>query len=306
MQIYSQWASLNPPSSRTAIALGTFDGVHVGHQQIIRQAAELARSIDGTSVVFTFANHPLSVIDPARCPPQIVTPGYKAALIAELGIDVLLNIPFTKELLELLPQEFITLLVEALNPAYIVVGPNYSFGYKGMGTPAMLKDAGQAIGFEVVVHPAVYVGDILVSSTTIRQFILEGNIRQAAALLGRPHRIIGKVIAGDGRGKNLGYPTANINIDPGLVTPSNGVYAVYAYVDGSRYRGLANIGTNPTFAGKTRRIEAYIEDFSGDLYQQNLVVDFLEKLRDEQSFPSADALKAQIALDVEAAQKYYK
>jgi len=306
MKIFTQLADLKQQQfSQTAVALGTFDGVHIGHQKIIHQAVGLAASSGGASVVFTFANHPLSVINPRRCPPQIVTAEYKSELIQNLGVDVLLSIPFTEDFLRLTPEEFIILLLSHLKPANLVIGPNYHFGHKGSGTPETLKIAGQKHGFNVVVHPAVYVQNIMASSTSIRRFIHEGNIDQATLLLGRPPRVGGTVVTGDGRGKKLGYPTANIAIDNKLVIPANGVYAVEVQLDDKRYNGVANIGINPTFTEQTRRIEVFLLDFDANLYDQIILVDFLAKLRDEKAFHSVDELTNQIAQDISNAQKYY-
>lgn len=306
MKTFTQITDLPRQLTKTAIALGTFDGVHIGHQKIIGTAVDLANKNGGTSVVFTFSNHPIEMIDPRRTPPQIVTQAEKARLIAGLGVDILLSVAFTKEFLQLKPQEFIDLLIKYLHPSHLVIGPNYHYGYKGEGTPTTLQSAGAASGFEVIVHPAVSFHSQLASSTSIRQLILQGNVRQATLLLGRPPRFSGTVIAGDRRGRKLGYPTANLGIDDRLVTPGNGVYAVRGRVGDNQYNGVASVGSNPTFPGKTRRIEVYLLDFSGDLYGQTMDVDFLEKLRDEKKFASVEELTAQIAADVEAARKYYE
>ncbi|MDR3563570.1 MAG: bifunctional riboflavin kinase/FAD synthetase [Negativicutes bacterium] len=305
MQIFTQLSEIPRPFEKTAIALGTFDGVHIGHQKIIGRAVELAKQSGSTSVVFTFTNHPLSVIDPKRCPPQIITTDYKAELIADLGVDILLSVPVTKEFLQMAPQEFIDLMHDKLHPAYIVVGPNYHFGFRGAGTPATLQEAEALQGFEAVIHPAVSIQDTLVSSTAIRQYIQQGDVGMASRLLGRPPRFSGLVSTGDGRGRKIGYPTANMVINDRLVTPGNGVYAVRVQVGTERYNGVANVGTNPTFGGMNRRMETHLIDYHGDLYGQTIAVDFLAKLRDEQKFTSVDQLTAQIAADLLAAQKYY-
>jgi len=305
MKIFTQLTDLPRQITKTAVALGTFDGIHIGHQKIISTAVDLAKKSGGTSVVFTFSNHPLAAIDPHRCPPQIITPADKAKLIENLNVDILLSVPFTQDFLHLAPQEFIAVMLKHLRPSHLVIGPNYHFGYKGEGSPDTLKAAGAVSGFEVIVHPAVYLNNLVVSSTSIRQFIQQGKIAQAGLLLGRPPRISGTVIAGDRRGRNLGYPTANIAIDDKLVTPGNGVYAVRSQVANKQYNGVANVGYNPTFLGKSRRIEVYLLNFSGDLYGQTMDVDFLEKLRDEKKFASIDELTAQIADDLVNAHKYY-
>lgn len=298
MEVLTQITNLSNRYSGIAVALGTFDGVHIGHQQIIKRAIELAKKSGGTSAVFTFSNHPLSIIAPERCPLQVITPEYKIEVIRELGIDVLLNIPFTPELLTLPPTAFLDLLQENLNPSYIIVGPNYSFGYKSAGTPKVLKSAEQQYGFKVEVHPAVYLDDKLVSSTAIRQKIMEGDVSGAARLLGRKLRIEGEVTTGQKRGRKLGFPTANLVTDPGLAIPADGVYAVYAHVEGITYRGVANIGNNPTFPDLERHVEVHLLDFTGDIYSKTLIVDFVHRIRGEIAFHNADELKEQIQADI--------
>lgn len=305
MKKFPQLADINQYFPKTAVALGTFDGVHIGHQKIISQAVDLGRESGGSSVVFTFDNHPLSVINPRHCPPQIITPADKATLIANLGADALLSIPFTRDFLNLSPQDFISLLVENLQPEYLVVGPNYHFGYKGAGTPDTLRQAGDKYGFTVIIHPAVYIQKTLVSSTTIRKYIQEGRVDQAAALLGRSPSFRGEVIVGDGRGRKIGFPTANLTVDQNLVIPGNGVYAVLINIDSVVHKGVANIGVNPTFQVNPRRIEVYIFDYSRDLYGQTITIDFLHKLRNERKFTGVEELSRQIRHDIEEARKYY-
>lgn len=302
MEVISTLAGLDGRFTKTAVALGTFDGVHVGHQRIISQAVALARESQAASVVFTFSNHPLSVIAPDRCPSLIVSPEYKAELIAALGADVLLSIPFTADFLRLAPREFIGLLVESLRPAYLVVGDNYSFGHRGAGNPELLRQAGRELGYEVIIPSTVVVDGQLVSSTLIRQQILAGRVEEASRLLGRPFRISGVVAVGDGRGRTLGFPTANLAATEGQVIPADGVYAVLVEADGHHYQGVANIGTNPTFNGQSHHTEVHVLGFSGDLYARTILVDFIGRLRGEQSFAGAVELREQITRDVAAAR----
>ena len=226
MEIVKKIIALNEKYPKITIALGTFDGIHMGHQKIISRAVDLAKQINGTSVVFTFSNHPLSVVAPQRCPLQLVTQDDKAELISELGVDILLTIPFTADFLQLSPASFIDLVLKNLSPKHIVIGPNYYFGYKGTGTPEILQISGRQYGFNVEVHPTVYVNNTIVSSTLIRQMITDGNVAQAAQFLGRPVTINGIVIHGAKRGRELGYPTINMEISNQFVMPADGVYAV--------------------------------------------------------------------------------
>lgn len=306
MEVYTRLSDIRGRFVNSAVALGTFDGVHVGHQQIIRQAAACARKSGGASIVFTFSNHPLSVIDPDRSPPLLITAAYREELIAALGADVLLTVAFDRILLELPPAAFIDLLVDNLRPSCVVVGPNYSFGHRGAGTPEMLAVAGRERGFEVVVPPAVEMGGTIVSSTLIRQLILAGDVAAAAPLLGRPFRVSGTVNRGEGRGRTLGFPTANITAAAGQIVPADGVYAAYVHTGGKTYRGVANIGANPTFRGKARHIEVHLLGFAGDLYGRTIAVDFLAKLRDERTFTGAGELTDQIARDIAAAGQFFK
>jgi riboflavin kinase/FMN adenylyltransferase len=303
MDVITSLDGLTGRFAKTAVALGTFDGVHVGHQRIISQAVALARESGATGVVFTFGNHPLSVIAPDRCPPLIVSPEYKAELIAGLGADVLLSIPFTADFLQLTPRQFIDLLVERLRPAFLVVGDNYSFGHRGAGNPELLRQAGRELGYEVIIPPTVLVDDQPVSSTLIRQHILAGRVGEAARFLGRPFRLSGVVTAGDGRGRTLGFPTANLVATGEQIIPADGVYAVLVQAGGQSYQGVANIGANPTFNGLSHRTEVHVFDFSGDLYDRTITVDFMARLRGEESFAGPEKLREQISRDVVAARE---
>lgn len=305
MEILNQLRTLKNQYPNITVALGTFDGVHVGHQEVISRSVELAKQIDGTSVVFTFSNHPLSILAPERCPLQIITQDEKAEVIKDLGVDILLNIPFTTDLLQLSATQFIHLLVEHLSPKHILIGPNFFFGYNRCGTPEFLQQAGEQYGFITEINPTVYVNDIMVSSTLIRQLIAAGRVDEAAAFLGRLVAITGKVTHGAKRGRLLGYPTINLEIETGLVIPQNGVYAVQLVIQNYHYDGIANVGTNPTFNDIKRRIEVHILDFSGDLYGELVTVRFLKYIRKECTFPNSEELKQQIAKDIARAQDYY-
>jgi riboflavin kinase/FMN adenylyltransferase len=304
MRLYSEIANIKNSFSSIAVALGTFDGVHIGHQHIIGKATEWAKHNQGASVVFTFSNHPLSIIAPEHSPRLIYSTDTKAKFIEAMGVDVLLNIPFTPELLHLLPTDFIDILVSNLNPRKVIVGPNYSFGYQGSGTPEMLQEAGNKFGFEVEIHPVVLLNDVVVSSTLIRQLLMQGKVREANSYLGRNYGMYGMtVIAGEQRGRKLGYPTANLAVPSGMVVPADGVYAVKVQYESNIYSGVANVGCNPTFLDNgIKRIEVHILDFSRDIYHKSLDIIFYERLRDELRFDNPGQLKAQINKDIEAAQ----
>ena len=306
MKLYTELLDIHHLYPNLVVALGTFDGIHYAHKQIISQAVEGAGKINGTGAVLTFSNHPLAVIDPKHCPPQIITQEKKAQLIEQLGIDVLFNIPFTQDFLKWPPQHFIKKLVEYLNPRCVVVGPNYSYGYRGSGTSATLIKAGQEHGFDVNVVEAILLDGEMVSSTNIRNLIADGKIERAGLLLDRPVSFDGKVVKGDGRGHTLGYPTANIAIDPSLVLPRDGVYAVKLTFEGKTMAGIANVGINPTFPkNRNKRIEVYIFDFKGNLYEQAVTVTFLSHIRDEKKFACAGDLKNQILQDIQYVLRHH-
>lgn len=305
MQIYSTISNLTEVYPNAVVALGTFDGVHVGHQNIIKKAIHLAKSIGGTSIVFTFSNHPLGVISPKKCPLQIVDNPRKEELMERLGVDVLMNVPFTEAFLKLTPVEFLNVLRVNLAPKYIVIGPNYSFGYRGEGNPDLLTKIGKEFGFISEIHPVVHIENQLVSSTRIRELVLQGKIPEANKLLGKRFELQGTVVHGDQRGRTLGFPTANLQIQEGRAVPCNGIYAAYAYVQNERYNALANIGTNPTFRGLHRRIEVHLLRFAGDIYGQRLSVEFIEKLRDEKTFNGPEELIQEIQQDIRKAEQLF-
>lgn len=304
MKIHYTLADI-PPYHGAAVALGTFDGVHVGHQRIIGQAVALAHRAGTVAAVFTFSNHPMTVLHPEHSQVLLATQADKERLLAALGVDVLAAVPFDAALFTLSPAAFVReVLVAKFNPRWVVVGPNYTFGARGRGTPAVLTELGRQCGFTVAVQEGVYVNGVMVSSTVIRQRISRGDVADAAKLLGRPPHLKGTVIAGEGRGRRLGYPTANLSVPADLVLPGDGVYAVKATLDGQRwYAGAANMGTNPTFGHEQRRLEVHLLDFAGDIYGRTLTVQFIQRLRDEIAFTDAAALKAQMAVDITQIRK---
>lgn len=306
MQFYSRLTALKQEYPRLVVVLGMFDGVHIGHQSIIRRAVELAREHGGKCLVFTFSNHPLSVVAPQALPPQIANNLLKKHLMAELGVDILMAIPFTKDLARRTPEEFMALLRDYFAPRVVVTGPNYTFGSRGKGTHRLLQRAGRDYGFRAEICPAVLLGGRPVSSTRIRALIDEGNLNEAEICLGRPFTVLDRVIHGDRRGRTLGFPTANLAIPDAQVMLPNGVYAAKVIYDGSMYAGLANIGNNPTFEGCNRRIEVNIQDFSEDIYDQLIEVQFLQKIRDEEKFASVDELVAQMHKDRERAKEIWR
>lgn len=306
MKAFSKIVDLTKNFPHIVVALGTFDGVHIGHQSIIKQAISLAKSIHGISVVFTFSNHPLSIVAPDRAPMQIGDNLSKERILADLGVDVLVNIPFTKKFAKITPEDFLILLHEHFAPRYVVVGPNFTFGYRGKGTPRMLLREGQHYGFKAEIANAVQLEGRIVSSTRIRQLLAAGNLPLVNEFLGRPFTFSGRVIHGDRRGRLLGFPTANLAIADNRAMLPNGVYATQVLVHDKMYYGMSNIGTNPTFEGCNRRLETFIIDFHDDIYDAVLQVQFLQKIREEQKFPSAEHLVKQMHMDLKSMEKFFR
>ena len=291
--------------TKVSVALGTFDGVHLAHRYVIGKAVERARNQRGTSMVFTFANHPGSVINPSRVPPQIQSMAAKTEQIRNLGVDVLVRIPFTKQLLHVSPEDFVQLLVEKINPCHLVIGPNYSFGDKGAGTPTMLTEFAGRYGIETEICPEIHENGVMVSSTAIRRLLAAGSLADASRLLGRLFEINGRVIHGDSRGRTLGFPTANLLISDQLLLPAKGVYAVRVQLGAHTMNGLCSIGTNPTFLQNQLRVEVHILDFDREIYGKNLRVQFLGRLRGEHKFSNVEALIAQMHQDIVDANRSF-
>lgn len=305
MKVYTKLTDLTKSYRDIVVALGMFDGVHIGHQSIIRRAVELAREIKGTAMVFTFSNHPLSVVAPQALPPQIGNNLLRETRLQKLGVDVLMSVPFTRAFAGNSPEEFLQLLQQEFAPRYVVTGPNYTFGAKGKGNQRLLLRAGRDYGFRTEICPAVLKEGRPVSSTRIRSLLDQGNLLEANDFLGYEFTVIDRVIHGDQRGRTLGFPTANLAIPDERVMLPNGVYAARVIYEGKHYDGLANIGNNPTFEGCNRRLEVNIQDFSQDIYDKVLEVRFLARLRDEVKFDGVEQLVRQMRKDKEKARLYW-
>jgi len=303
LHIYNSWEGLKSKHNNIVIGLGNFDGVHIGHQKLIYDLVTMAKNINGTPAVFTFHPHPLAVLKPESCPPQLLSQEYKQEIFARLGVEVLLTIPFNLKLAALSPEDFVrTVLCEEIGVCGVVVGYNYTFGHLGRGTPELLKDLSETYGFALQVVQPVMVERQTVSSTMIRHLIRIGDVSGAAKLLGYYPFTGGEVVAGDKRGRALGFPTANLEIDQDILAPANGVYAAKIYHDGDMYFGLANIGVKPTFQGKKRNIEVHLLDFCEDLYGKQIKVSFTRRIREEKKFASPVELIKQIEMDIHEAR----
>ena len=305
MLIIKSLTELQNQFNNVSLALGTFDGIHLAHQFVIGRTVDWSSKNAGTSMVFTFANHPLSIIHPHRVPPQLQTLGGKTEQIRKLGVTVLVRIPFTRALLHLPPADFVDLLATKINPRHIVVGPNYSFGDKGAGTPEMLIGLSGRYGMETEICPAVFENGIMVSSTVIRRLIADGDVEKAAKLLGRDYDVSGTVVIGDHRGRTLGFPTANMKVASHMLLPGKGVYAVRVKVGRKLCDGLCNIGVNPTFEQNSLRVETHILNFDQDIYGKKITLYFLGRLRTEKTFHSVAELIAQLHRDVIHARDSY-
>ena len=298
MKIYKKLTEITNKYPRPAIALGMFDGVHIGHASIIRHAVELARSNNGTSMVFTFSNHPLSVLNPEHEPLAIGSKALRRKIVESLGIDVMIELAFTKEFSRITPEDFLLLLEEKIAPEYVVTGQNFTFGKFGKGNGRMLIREGVNYGFKAEICPTITSDKKTVSSTRIRELIVQGDLQSVNELLGRPFIYVSKVVHGDKRGRKLGFPTANLEIGERRAMLPNGAYAVNVNFNNKNYCGIANIGDNPTFNVDKRRIEVYIHDFNGNLYGQDIAISFISKLRDERKFNSVDELVSQLRQDL--------
>lgn len=298
MEIITSLEQLHSFAAPCVVALGTFDGLHRGHLDVIGTAKQEAEHTGAKLAVFTFSNHPLEWINPAHVPVALVTPAVKLQLLESLGVDVLIDIPFNQLVADLLPQQFLERL-SVLNYSCLVVGENFTYGQRGVGNVYTLAASAQAMGFKLIVRKLVSNNGIIISSTEIRRLITDGEVQQAAKMLGRSYSISGIVAHGNERGRLLGYPTANLElVDAHVAIPLGGVYAVRAYVDGGVYGGMANIGKNPTFGDVEKpRLETNIFGFSGDIYGKTLTIEFVQRIRGEVKFAGIDALKAQLAQD---------
>jgi riboflavin kinase/FMN adenylyltransferase len=288
------------------VTIGNFDGVHWAHQAIFKKVIERAKDLNGTSVVITFEPHPIKVMSPDKARPLITLLEQKGELVINQGIDIFLLIKFTREFAAIPARDFVKdILVDKLGIKEVVVGYDYAFGHRREGNIKLLKEMGQQFNFEVHQVGPVYVGNSLVSSTSIRNLIMDGGVSEAKRLLGRNYQIRGEVIRGRDRGGPLlGYPTANLRLVDELI-PKEGVYIVTVDIDGKIYQGLTNIGYNPTFKDKTLSVETHIFDLSADILKKKIKINFLSHLRDEITFASVKELSKQISRDIRQAREFF-
>jgi riboflavin kinase/FMN adenylyltransferase len=285
------------------VALGAFDGIHLAHAKILRTAVERARAGGLAAVACTYDPHPAVVLCPERAPAPIATLPDNLACMAEHGLDAALVIPFTLQFSRMEPEAFVQdVLVRTLGAREVVVGFNHTFGRGARGTATLLKELGTLHGFVTHVLPPLQVEGVTVSSSAIRQALAEGDVELARAFLGRPYSVAGTVLRGAGRGRMLGFPTANLRPDRPLIL-APGVYAARVSWDGTEGDAVVNLGYRPTFGEEQYWVEAYIFDFSGDLYHRQLRIEFLHRIRPEMKFSGVDALRRQVAADIETARR---
>ncbi|MBM4523522.1 bifunctional riboflavin kinase/FAD synthetase [Rhodococcus hoagii] len=299
---------------RCVLTIGVFDGVHRGHAQLISRAVDAARQRGIPSVLMTFDPHPAEVVRPGSHPAQLTTLPRRAELAEELGIDVFCVMPFTTEFMKLSPERYVhEILVERLHVSEVVVGENFTFGRKAAGNVDLLRRTGARFGFAVDGVNLLAEHAVTFSSTYIRSCVDAGDVAAAAEALGRPHRVEGVVVHGDGRGRGLGFPTANIAPPMYSAIPADGVYAAWFTVlgpgpvegtvePGKRYAAAVSVGTNPTFSGRTRTVEAFVLDREADLYGQHVAVDFVQRVRGMEKFDSVEALIEEMGRDAEKAR----
>jgi len=304
---------------RCVLTIGVFDGVHRGHAELISRAVNAGRTRGVPTVLMTFDPHPMEVVFPGSHPAQLTTLTRRAELVEQLGIDVFLVMPFNTDFMKLTPDRYVhELLVERLHVLDVVVGENFTFGKKAAGTVASLRKAGERFGFSVesvsLVAERHQSETVTYSSTYIRACVDAGDMAAAEEALGRPHRVEGVVVRGDGRGRDLGYPTANIAPPLHSAIPADGVYAAWftvlgygpatgSLVPGERYQAAVSVGTNPTFSGRARTVEAFVLDSEADLYGQHVAVDFVSRLRGQLKFDSVQDLVEAMGQDTEKARQ---
>ncbi len=297
MQVEQELAALSPAKDML-ITIGVFDGVHLGHKYLISQLTEQARQQDLLSGVVTFRQHPQEILSPRSKLPFLTDLAARINLLKSEGVDAIIALSFTPELAQLSARHFVSLLRKYLRMCGMVIGPDFTLGRNKEGNANTLRALGQDMGFSVsVVLPKMVNGEVA-SSTIIRKALADGDMKKVARLLGRAFSLHGRVVTGTGRGTELGFPTANLEVDPGQALPAEGVYATWAYVDDRLCQSMTNIGRRPTFGGSERTIEVYIPNYHGDLYGRELKIDIIERLRAEKRFDTADELKQQIAEDI--------
>ena len=298
MQVEAELAEVSPKKDML-LTIGVFDGVHLGHQHLLSQLKEQARQQNMLSGVITFRQHPRAVLSGRHELPYLTSLPEKVSLIKNEDVDSVIPLSFTRELAQLSARQFVELLQKQIRMRGLVLGADFVLGRNREGNVDTLRKLGQEMGFSVDVVPPLRVSHRVVSSTAIRDALAKGNMKKVASLIGRPFSLQGRVTTGAGRGTGLGFPTANLEIDPKQLLPADGVYATRVHIEGKSYISVTNIGKNPTFGDNKRTIETFVLNYSGNLYGSELKIDIIERLRDEKRFDSVEELRKQMTADVE-------
>ena len=288
----------------SAVTIGVFDGVHLGHVSLLSRLKDVAARRGISSVVLTFRNHPASVLRVGFEPRYLTVPDDRVRLLRDTGVDRVAPATFDTALSQLGARTFAELLLDTLDLRVLVAGPDFAMGRNREGSVTALRQIGSELGFDVeIVEPLLGPGGEAVRSTTVRAAVSGGEMELAAAMLGRSYSITGTVVRGHGRGGPLGFPTANLQMPEESLPPRDGIYACWVEIDGSRWMAAASIGERPTFPGAGHSIEAFVMDFSGDLYGRELRLELVRRLRDEEKFDSIEQLRLQVDRDVEATRR---
>lgn len=297
MQVETELAKFAPKKDML-LTIGVFDGVHLGHRHLMAKLTDLSHQQGLTSGVITFNRNPREVLAPRTRLPFLTDIERRIELLKSEGVDEVISLSFTPEFATLSPKEFLGLLKKRLRMRGLVIGPDFALGKNREGDSDVLRKLGEELNFSLTVVPPLKIDGQVVSSTAIRKALAEGDMKRAQKLMGRHFRLHGRVVRGDRRGVELGFPTANIDTDREQALPADGVYTSRVFINAQDYPAMTNIGLHPTFGGDQRLVEVYIMDYKGDLYGRELTVDIIERLRGELKFDSPEELKAQIAEDV--------
>lgn len=298
MQIEQELAELSPGKD-ILLTIGVFDGVHLGHKDLISRLKALAWQRNLLSGVVTFRQHPLVVMSPQTELPSLTDLSQRIDLLKNEGVEAVIPLSFTRELAQLSVRQFVSLLKEYLGMQGLVIGYDFALGRNREGTGDTLRALGQDMNFTVNAMPPVIIDGEVVSSTAIRNALANGDMKRVQKLLGYFFSLHGRVVTGSGRGLELGFPTANLAVNSGQAIPADGVYATRAYINDKAYPSMTNIGRCPTFGDSERTVEVYVLDYHGDLYEHEMKIDIIERLRNEKKFDNAEELKRQIAEDIE-------